>query len=120
MPGLAFFMNEITEPIIDALLDREAAVGGVVFWAGQELPCSGGDSLEGKILDLGGFRFNARVVLVVRIAVLDPAAGRPLPKQSVRYISEPCAAPRLLRVDTVTTLYNEVLVLGCNDPNDGA
>lgn len=112
-------MNEITELIIDGLLEREQAVGSIVTWAGQEIPCSGGDSLEGKVLDLGGFRLNARVVLVVRIAALDPDGGRPLPRQSMRYISEPCAPAKALRVDTVTTLYNEILVLGCNDPNDG-
>lgn len=115
-------MNEITESLIDALKQREEEVGSQAVWAGQDLPCSGGESREGKTLTIGGFRFNAAVVVVIRIAELDPdaASTRPVPKQSLVYTSEPDAPGRTLRIDTVTTLYNEILVLECNDPNQGA
>jgi len=89
-----------------------------VTWAGQRLPCSGGASKEGKTLDIGGFKPNAEVVLVVRVATLAPG-GRPSQKQTVQYVSAPNAAARALRIDTVTTLYDAILVLECNDPNQG-
>lgn len=113
-------MNEITDLLIDALRDQESDVGSTLTWSGQELPCSGSESREGKVLTIGGFRFNASVVLVLRIAELDPDVGRPVPKNTLLYVSAPGASARTLRIDTVSTLYNQILVLECNDPNQAA
>jgi hypothetical protein len=113
-------VSEIIDTLIDGLLEREADTGSTVRWFAQTMPCSGGSSKEGKTLDIGGFRPNAQVVLVLRIAVLDPSAGRPRSKQTINYVSAPLAASRALLIDTATTLYDAILVLECNDPNQGS
>jgi hypothetical protein len=113
-------VSEIIDTLVDGLLDRESDTGSIMTWFGQALPCSGGASKEGKMLDIGGFKPNAAVVLVLRISLLAGGATTPLAKHSLTYTSEPGATPRKLLIDTVTTLYNELLVLECNDPSQGA
>lgn len=113
-------MSEIIDTLVDGLLDREADVGSTVTLGGVTVPCSGGSSRDGKALDIGGFRPDASVVIVVRVAVLGVGSLKPLPKQSVSYVSEPGAAAKSLRIDNLTLLYNELLVLECNDPAQGS
>lgn len=113
-------MSEIVDTLIDGLLDREADTGSTATWGGQTVPCSGGGAREGKMLDIGGFRPNASVVIVIRMAALDTTGGRPSTKQTVTYVSDPTATGKVLLIDNVTLLYNQILVLECRDPNQGS
>lgn len=113
-------MSDIIDTLTDGLLDREADTGSTFTWSTQTVPCSGGASKEGKSLDFGGFKFNADVVIVVRIGALDPTKGLPIQKNQVSYVSAPSAPARSLRIDSITTLYNALLVFECNDPNQAA
>lgn len=113
-------MIEIIDRLTDGLLDREADTGSTVSWNGQTVPCSGGAARDGKTLDFGGFKLNAAVVLVVRISILDPTKGLPALKQTVQYLSAPSGPTQSLRLENLTIIYNAILVLECNDPNQAA
>lgn len=113
-------MSEIVDNLVDGLLDRESDTGCTVSWAGQTVVCSGGGAREGKVLDIGGFKPNAQVVIVIRLSVLAPNMGRPTNKQSISFVSAPGAPAKALRVETATVLYNAILVLECNDPSAGS
>ena len=113
-------MNEVTEILLEGLKERESQIGSALIWAGKRLPCSGGAELGGKLLQAGGYRVTAAVPLVLRLAVLPDGIGRPQEKQTLSYFSVPGAAGRSLRIDSVTVLYDAVLVLECEDPRQGA
>jgi hypothetical protein len=112
-------MSELTDTLIEGLLERETE-GSRLSWAGQNLPCSGGAEVGGKVLDLGGWRPNADATVVLRIGALADPGTRPQEKQLVTYTSRPGATAKNLRVDSATLFYNVVLVLECNDPNRAA
>lgn len=113
-------MSELVDTLIDGLIDREQEIGSRINWAGQDMACSGGSSKEGKMLDIGGFKPNAAVTIVLRVSLLEAGSGLPKSKQSLVYASSPGAPTRSLRIDAVNTLYNSILVLECNDPSQGA
>jgi len=103
---------------IEALLEREGSVGASIIFAGNPYPCCGGEATSGKTLDIGGWKPNADATLVLRLAVF---GGAPAPglKDQVTYTSDPDAAPRQLRVESMKEFWGAVLVLACNDPSQG-
>jgi hypothetical protein len=113
-------MSELTDTLIEGLLEREAEEGSQLAWAGGNYPCSGGAEVGGKKLDLGGWKPNADVTVVLRTGALPDANTRPQEKQLVIYTSRPGATAKNLRIDSATLLYDVILVLECNDPNKPA
>ena len=113
-------MSELSEHVLDGLLQAEEASGATLSWAGQKYPCTGGAEFGGKQLDLGGFKLKAEVTVVVRTAVFPAGVGLPQEKQTLLYSSAPGLPGRKLRIDSVTPWQGAMLVLECNDPNRGA
>lgn len=111
-------MDDATQCLLDGLIDSESA-GAVVTWAGADFPCCGGEELGGKLLQAGGFRLSANVTVVLRLELFAGAAS-PQEKQRLTYTSAPGADARSLRIDTRTIFRNALLILECNDPNQGA
>lgn len=110
-------MNDVLTELVDGLLERETDLGGQIAFAGANYPCSGGDQLVMRLLQEGGFRQTAQTTIVVRVAVIPAGVALPQQKQSLSYTSTPGAVPQLLRVDSVDTVFNAILVLTCQDPN---
>jgi hypothetical protein len=110
-------MSDVVDTLTEGLLEREAAEGSQITYAGETYPCSGGAEFGGKKLELGGWKINADVSLVLRTAVFAGQQARPREKQLLAYTSQPGAAARALRIDSATLLYNAFLLLECNDPN---
>ena len=112
-------MNEITQTLLDGLVQLEEVVGATITWAGGEYRCVGGSELRGKRLDLGGFQFHSDTVAVVR-SDLFAGGARPAAKQTILYRSVPEAAGITWRIDAVRTLHEAILVLECNDVKQAA
>jgi hypothetical protein len=110
-------MSDVTDMLLDGLLAREEDVGAQVTFAGKTMPCSGGDEMMGKLLQLGGFRTTADVTIVLRMAALPDGTPAPSQQQSLTYVSAPDALPLLLRVKTVDSLMGVALIIKCMDPN---
>ncbi|HEV2210852.1 MAG TPA: hypothetical protein VG167_18925 [Verrucomicrobiae bacterium] len=111
---------DVIGELLDGILDREADLGATLAYAGATYPCCGGDQLAGKLLQAGGFRITGEVTIVLRVAVFPPGTSSPSQKQSIAYTSTPGAAAQTLRINTVNTLWNTLLVLDCHDPNQAA
>ena len=113
-------MNDAAEMIVEALKQREESVGASILWGAQRYPCSGGEVLGGKTLQEGGWRLKAQATIVVRVEVFPAPPGPPQEKQRITYFADRHAAGRGLRIDSLNPLWSQVLVLECNDPNQGA
>ncbi len=113
-------MSELSDMLIEGLLQREGECESSINWAGADYPCSGGAEFGGKKLDIGGMKLNEDVKIVVRVSIFPDGPGRPSEKQTLTYTSAPGAAPRRLRIDSVTPIYDAVLVLECNYVSKGA
>ena len=113
-------MNEIAEALTDGLIEREAAVGAVLTWAGNTYPCSGGAEAGGKKLEAGGFKVTSDVSIVVRTAVFPAGVGRPKEKQTLTYTSTPGATAVALRIESITLLHDAVMVMECEHLFAGA
>jgi hypothetical protein len=88
-------------------------------WAGKSYPCVGGSERMGKRLDLGGFQLISDTAIVVRMSVFGDGA-RPQAKQTLVYKNDREAAGRRWRIDAVRGFWEVVLLLECNDPDQGA
>ncbi len=112
-------MDLATETLVDGLIQTEQEVGAVLTWAGVEYPCTGGAQTGGRKLDLGGYKLNADVTIVVRTSVFGEGT-QPSEKRTVQYLSAPDATAVTLRIDVVTPVRGAVLVLECNFPGKPA
>jgi hypothetical protein len=112
-------MDEGTQMLVDALIENETAVGGVITWAGADYSCFGGGVLGGKSLEMGGFRLTAQTQIVVRQGLFAGGAT-PAEKETLVYKSYPGASGRTLRIQSVDTFRDGFLVLECNDVNQSA
>ena len=119
-------MSEITDTMVDGLIEREADQQAVLIWPsgsadpGDRYPCSGSPRRAVQNLDLGGFKPWAEVTITVRTALFPDQATRPKTKHSVGYIMAPDAVPELLRIDEITLVNDAVMVFSCNTMGSAA
>jgi hypothetical protein len=109
-------MNELAENFIEGLLEVEDLVGATIQWAGKTFPSVGGSERMRKRLDLGGFQLISGTATVVRMCVFGNGA-RPQAKLTLIYKSER-AGPAV--EDRCGQGWDAVLLLECNDPEQGA
>ncbi len=112
-------MNEFAATLIEGLLDVEKEVGATLNWAGTDYPCSHAAVQGNKSLTEGGFRVTAQVTLNVRTVLFPEGVGWPSEKKLISFKNSPDATPKPLRIDGVTPVYNEILVLECNATGQG-
>ena len=114
------FSSDAIATLLDGLLDREAEIGATFTWAGATYACSGGEQLFSLLLQEGGFRQPEEVTIAVRIAVFPNGSALPKQKQSLSYTSSPGATPNALRINKITYLWGQVLVMECHAGSQGS
>jgi hypothetical protein len=97
----------------------ESQEGATLNWRGTNYPCVAGPDLGGKLLGSGGYRVSAQQILVLRLAVLPPGINLPEEKQTITYKQTPEAQPQTVRIEALNTVANALLVMECNNPNQG-
>ncbi len=112
-------MNDYARAMVLGIKDFEDTIGATINWAATDYPCAGGAVLGGKLLGQGGFRTTSQIQIAVRTCLFPDGAGRPSEKQTLTYKATPEATARALRIDNTTLLWDDVLLLDCNDPNEG-
>jgi len=108
-------MNDYAAAIVSGLVMLEEETEASFNWKGADYPCVGGAEKRGKRLDVGGFQFHSDCPIVARASVFGEG-GLPAQKQTLVFTSGPGAAARTWRIDEVTIVWGEIVVLECNDP----
>lgn len=93
-------MTAIESMLQAGFLLREAEFGATMTWNGADYPCSPGSLSTAKKLAQGGNSLFDDLVIVIRLELL----GDIMPKefQNVDYKPSPDAAPRSLKIESVT------------------
>ena len=126
MTGGGVFMADVFTKHAASLASLEVYMGagvGSFLWNSVDYPCLASGNKGGKLLGEGGYRVTAQIGIAVRSELFADGlidGAKPQEKQTIVFTSRTGAEPRTLRIDSITEISDKVMILDCNDPNEGA
>ena len=114
-------MDDATALLVEGVRELVESVGATIEWpVGSDslYPCAGGAELGGKLLGIGGYRTTAQVRIVVRTSLF--GGNPPSEKDRLIYVAGEEADPHTLRITSINGFRGALMVLDCDDPNQGS